>query len=190
MTCSVDGCDRAVRSLGLCSGHRSRLRRHGDVQADIPLRTATYGGQLCAVQGCKRGAQCQGLCEPHIRRLRRNGDTGPPEIAARTPPRINGECLTCVDATHLIGLGESLELTAARLDMAADRLLRHLRRHGHRDLFDQLSLADKEPIMQVDDMTVPPVPPLPAEVAQAARDCLTRRCHDADALAEMLGLAG
>lgn len=196
MTCRVEGCDRAARSLGLCNGHRSRLRRNGDVRADIPLRTATYRGQLCAVQGCNRAAQIHGYCEPHSRRWRRNGDPGPPEIATRTQTWFNGECLTCVDAQWLADAGVDGDEIAVRLGFdgtpkrARERLRRHLRRHGHRELSDQLSLAEKEPIMQVDDMTVPPVPPVPADVAQAARECLTRRCHDADVLADMLGLAG
>lgn len=40
-TCSVPGCHRDVISpkgaLLLCTGHYTRLRRHGDVRADVPI---------------------------------------------------------------------------------------------------------------------------------------------------------
>lgn len=35
--CTVDECGRVVRHSGLCSGHYTRLRTFGDVQADVPL---------------------------------------------------------------------------------------------------------------------------------------------------------
>lgn len=41
-TCTVSGCDRPLtrtRRPHLCGAHRSRLQRHGDVQADIPIGT-------------------------------------------------------------------------------------------------------------------------------------------------------
>jgi 5-methylcytosine-specific restriction endonuclease McrA len=42
MTCTVENCDRPLRNkAGIhCSGHYSRYRRHGDVQADKPLAPA------------------------------------------------------------------------------------------------------------------------------------------------------
>ena len=139
MTCKVDGCNRVVRSLGLCSGHRSRLLRDGDVQAHIPLRTSTYRGEMCAVEGCGRAARSRGYCDPHAKRVKKYGHPGPAEIATRRPARFNGECLTCVDACHLLGLGESVELTAARLDLTAEGLLHHLRHHGRRDVAERVA---------------------------------------------------
>jgi hypothetical protein len=41
-TCSVDGCVRPLsrkRKPHLCAAHRSRLYRHGDVRADVPIGT-------------------------------------------------------------------------------------------------------------------------------------------------------
>lgn len=39
-TCTVAACDRPIshKTLGLCHGHYHRYWRHGDVQADVPLR--------------------------------------------------------------------------------------------------------------------------------------------------------
>lgn len=37
-TCTVPDCVMPVHGHGLCSGHRGRIRRTGDVQAHIPLR--------------------------------------------------------------------------------------------------------------------------------------------------------
>lgn len=38
-TCSVPGCDRRVNAHGWCQSHVARWRRHGDVQADLPIGT-------------------------------------------------------------------------------------------------------------------------------------------------------
>lgn len=37
-TCSIDGCNRAVKSRGWCAAHYRRWRTTGDVQADNPIR--------------------------------------------------------------------------------------------------------------------------------------------------------
>ncbi len=38
-TCTIAGCDKSIKSKrnGLCSAHLQRLRRHGDVMADLPI---------------------------------------------------------------------------------------------------------------------------------------------------------
>lgn len=41
--CSADGCDKPHHSQGLCSGHLTRFKKHGDVQANIPLRSFDWG---------------------------------------------------------------------------------------------------------------------------------------------------
>jgi hypothetical protein len=51
----------------------------------------------------------------------------------------DGECLTCIEAAHLIGLGESVELTADRLGYTAKSLLAHLSRHGHESLVERIN---------------------------------------------------
>lgn len=37
-SCDVPGCGRAVRYRNYCTGHLDRLRKFGDVRADIPLK--------------------------------------------------------------------------------------------------------------------------------------------------------
>lgn len=44
-TCAVDGCDRPVAGRGYCQPHYWRLLHHGDVQADVPIRTRAPAGQ-------------------------------------------------------------------------------------------------------------------------------------------------
>lgn len=36
--CSIDGCDRVHSGHGLCDAHLQRVRKGGDVRADVPLR--------------------------------------------------------------------------------------------------------------------------------------------------------
>lgn len=72
-TCAVDTCDRDAHAAGLCRGHYKRLRKHGDVRADVPLREFTPGA-ACGVRGCGRLAHARGLCPGHYKRLRDLGD--------------------------------------------------------------------------------------------------------------------
>jgi hypothetical protein len=51
----------------------------------------------------------------------------------------DGECLVCVDAAHLLGLGESVHVTAARLGYTAQSLAHHLRSHGHGSLVERVA---------------------------------------------------
>jgi hypothetical protein len=41
--CNVKDCNRKVKGKGLCETHRDRLKRFGDVQADVPIKV--YAGQ-------------------------------------------------------------------------------------------------------------------------------------------------
>lgn len=82
-TCRVDGCDRTRKRASdsgfgsLCAGHASRLSRHGDVRAGIPLgvRHMPIASVHCRVEGCDRKRLTgQSLCSGHKDRLARTGD--------------------------------------------------------------------------------------------------------------------
>jgi hypothetical protein len=93
----------------------------------------------CSLDGCNRRAKAKGMCDPHAKRVRKYGHPGPAEIATRRPARWQGECLTCVDACHLLNLGESVELTATRLGLKPESLLNHLRSHGHERIAERVA---------------------------------------------------
>ena len=69
--CSVPGCGRRASGRGLCPAHASRLRRHGDVMADVPVgqRTGRVAARpTCSVAGCDRSHHARGLCQTHYAR--------------------------------------------------------------------------------------------------------------------------
>lgn len=74
-TCVVDGCDRDKgRTKGMCSAHYTRLRRHGDVQANKPLQKLRGAPRPeCSVESCGTLSQAKGLCGAHYSRLRKYG---------------------------------------------------------------------------------------------------------------------
>lgn len=79
--CSVDGCERFVKSNGLCQKHLHRLERHGDPLGGGTERNYKMGIP-CLVDGCEEPAKGLGLCTKHVARLRTKGDTADPK-----PPR-------------------------------------------------------------------------------------------------------
>lgn len=72
MECSIESCERNVYARELCQPHYKRLRRHGEVFADLPIGRSRG---LCSVASCTLFVDAQGLCHGHYQRLRRNGDT-------------------------------------------------------------------------------------------------------------------
>jgi hypothetical protein len=79
-TCSVDGCTRVAR-YHLCEAHTSRVRRHGDPQADRPVHGQVLSvprvvAEVCAVPGCgrPRTANRSRWCSAHRERRYRHGD--------------------------------------------------------------------------------------------------------------------
>ena len=58
-TCSVDGCDKAHASKGLCGMHYARLKRAGTT--DDPV----YVERKCGIDGCDEKHFGNGLCKAH-----------------------------------------------------------------------------------------------------------------------------
>lgn len=71
MECCVGSCDRYVYAQELCQPHYKRLRRHGDVFADLPIGRSA---RQCSVPRCDLPADGRGLCHGHYQRWRRTGD--------------------------------------------------------------------------------------------------------------------
>ena len=143
MTCIVEGCTGPKHCRGLCRAHYTRLTKHGDVLAHIPLgalptRPPSRKGQPCDVDGCDLTITWGDYCEAHYRRWKRNGDPGGAEIRHRTAV---GECLTCVDVEWLLADNTDPDEIAKRLGYAAGRegLRRHLRGHGREDLAERIN---------------------------------------------------
>ncbi|GMF49251.1 unnamed protein product [Phytophthora fragariaefolia] len=67
--CSVPGCDRTVRSRGLCKGHGGG-RRCGYAGCGLSDQGGGFcishgGGKRCQHEGCENSAQSRGLCKLH-----------------------------------------------------------------------------------------------------------------------------
>lgn len=75
MPCSISGCERTLLCKGLCSSHYGRLRKYGDVRADIPIeyRTPRAAGP-CAAEGCNLPVKAKGYCNAHYTRVMTHGD--------------------------------------------------------------------------------------------------------------------
>lgn len=70
--CSVPDCDNPHDARGYCSQHYQRWKKHGDVQAHIPLKRKVRG--ICAVDGCGKPHSTHGYCYTHSRFFRLYGD--------------------------------------------------------------------------------------------------------------------
>lgn len=81
--CSIHECGKPSVVRGWCRMHYRRWRRNGEVQADIPPRTAPKQ-QSCSVLGCANRYEARGLCSVHYHRWQRTGDASP-EVPERTP---------------------------------------------------------------------------------------------------------
>jgi hypothetical protein len=74
-TCSVPGCARKTHAKGLCRTHGERVRKHGELRLNDPIRRKAPNGShpICEVAGC--GKQSKGrFCSVHYHRYVRHGD--------------------------------------------------------------------------------------------------------------------
>ena len=67
--CLVKECKRLSHCKGYCRAHYSRLRRCGDVMADVPLkvRRDKLDNRICDLPGCNRIYLKNGWCRKHAR---------------------------------------------------------------------------------------------------------------------------
>jgi 5-methylcytosine-specific restriction endonuclease McrA len=73
MTCSVNECDRPMRTRSMCRRHYKRWLRHGDPLAGASFREHDRS-VTCQVQECDRPTHSTGLCKRHYLRWHRHGD--------------------------------------------------------------------------------------------------------------------
>lgn len=66
--CSVKGCEKMAKYCGLCSMHYSRLRKHGDLNAERKKRAT------CKIPGCQELTHGFGYCKKHYGHYKRYGD--------------------------------------------------------------------------------------------------------------------
>lgn len=65
MICSVEGCERSVKSKGMCQTHYARAWRGSPL--DAPIRVWKHNAP-CEVAGCERPARTKQMCEAHYLR--------------------------------------------------------------------------------------------------------------------------
>lgn len=81
-TCSVDGCERDIRSRGYCYGHYKRWAKGGPVDAK-PLPPA----RKCSVADCANDHYQKGFCILHFSRWQVHGSTEKPVTVSKTVER-------------------------------------------------------------------------------------------------------
>lgn len=93
--CSVDGCDRSIKSKGFCGMHYQRWCAHGDAGQASPLLVLSDGS--CSVDGCDRPHHARGWCRTHYRRMM---DTGSLDAKAYIKGGTSGECVVDGCSSH------------------------------------------------------------------------------------------
>jgi Recombination endonuclease VII len=88
--CSIEGCKRPVRSLGMCKSHYEMARRRRSTQPH------------CTVDGCEKPQFAAKWCSAHYSRVRRYGD-----LDANHDPRQEPVCTVdeCDASTYRSGRG-------------------------------------------------------------------------------------
>lgn len=73
--CTIEGCERSVRCVGMCITHYGRSRRGVDLHA--PIRDRFTPGRACAFEGCERKLQAKNLCSAHYQQMKKGQELKP-----------------------------------------------------------------------------------------------------------------
>jgi integrase len=102
-TCRVDGCARAARDNGMCSGHSQRWVKAGrpDPGQFPAAMTAPWLGHRplagrCQVPGCGFGVKEHRMCERHAGQWKQAGRPDPGPRAGRLPPQAAPDAPACL----------------------------------------------------------------------------------------------
>lgn len=88
--CMVQGCEKPIEALRLCTMHRWRVRAYGEPGPAEPTRIVNQGRD-CSVDGCGKPASKRGYCGMHYLRWRETGAPGEAE-PRRLPATPDGLC--------------------------------------------------------------------------------------------------
>lgn len=152
--CKIDGCEKPVNDLGMCSMHALRFRKYGDPG---PHQRQRRESGPCSVRGCANRAKASGLCGMHYMRLRTDGYVG--EATRRRAK--SGEGSTNRDGYRIIRRnGEAcFEHRAVMEDMLGrplrpDEQVHHRngRRADNRDTNLELWIVRQPPGQRVEDV--------------------------------------
>lgn len=67
--CSVEGCEKKIKALKMCSAHYGRWYRHGDaLKGGTPV--VRYTGEVCSTEGCNKLANSKNMCKNHYEKYR------------------------------------------------------------------------------------------------------------------------
>ena len=97
--CSTEGCDRPVKSRGLCKGCYQRWWRTVDRSTVIWQWNSV--APVCRVEGCEREGRTRNLCGLHYDRWLNWGDVGGPEPLVRNPKDPVAPCII-PDCTNVV----------------------------------------------------------------------------------------
>lgn len=76
-TCSVEGCNEAIKSKRLCEKHYARQLRNGTLEVkNIP----PFSIPTCLAVGCDRPYKTSGYCDTHYTNFRRTGSPHLPKV--------------------------------------------------------------------------------------------------------------
>jgi hypothetical protein len=81
--CSIESCEKNVRSRGWCAKHYQRWFKHGDPTKKIKL--ASNEITICTVDGCDKKHYALSYCKMHYMRVKIHGNLGPPQAYNSLP---------------------------------------------------------------------------------------------------------